>query len=151
MAEQQGAANRKPLLRTMDRAGRESGRSEDGGFRRGNHRRFGEFAGSTAAECATVCCCCPCAALDFLVLALYKVPAGLCRKAWRRNKRKRLLIKRRKMQASEGASTASSPAGAETEEMYGSHEEANSDEFETEMWGRFYRGGFWRSTSERED
>nr|GLL45002.1 uncharacterized protein LOC109191620 [Ipomoea trifida] len=46
----------------------------DGGGRA--HRPVGEFAGGTAAECAMVCCC-PCAVLDFLVFAFYRVPVGI--------------------------------------------------------------------------
>ncbi|WMV56243.1 hypothetical protein MTR67_049628 [Solanum verrucosum] len=41
-----------------------------------------------------VCCCCPCTVLHFLLLALYKVPTGLCRKAWRNKKRKKVLKKK---------------------------------------------------------
>nr|GLL37350.1 uncharacterized protein LOC109173786 [Ipomoea trifida] len=77
---------------------------DDGGGGGGRaHRPVGEFAGGTAAECAMVCCC-PCAVLDFLVFAFYRVPVGMCRKAWRRIKQKRLLMKRRKMEEG-GAAT----------------------------------------------
>ncbi|GAB2272601.1 hypothetical protein Dimus_007423 [Dionaea muscipula] len=56
-------------------------------------QRFAEVAGGTAAECAAVCCCCPCGIVDLLVLAVYKVPAGLCRKALRSRRRRRLIKK----------------------------------------------------------
>eukprot|EP01018_Ginkgo_biloba_P010698 Gb_40443 [translate_table: standard] len=50
--------------------------------------RFGEVAGGTTAECAAVCCC-PCALVNLLVLALVKLPAGLCKRAYKKNRRKR--------------------------------------------------------------
>ncbi|KAJ8570594.1 hypothetical protein K7X08_037566 [Anisodus acutangulus] len=51
--------------------------------------RFAEVAGGTTAECTAVACCCPCGIVNLLVLAVYKVPAGLCRKALRKNRRNR--------------------------------------------------------------
>ncbi|KAI9073010.1 hypothetical protein K1719_044677 [Acacia pycnantha] len=41
----------------------------------------GEVAGGTAAECTAIFCCLPCTVMDMVVLVVYKVPAGLCRKA----------------------------------------------------------------------
>jgi hypothetical protein len=52
-------------------------------------------AGGTAAECAAICFCCPCSIMNLLVLAVYKVPAGLCRKAWKQRKRQRLIKKKK--------------------------------------------------------
>nr|GMD21388.1 uncharacterized protein LOC109191620 [Ipomoea batatas] len=128
--------------------------------RRRAHRPVGEFAGGTAAECAMVCCCCPCAVLDFLVLAFYRVPVGLCRKAWRRRKQKRLVKKRRKMEEG-GAATVPATTGSPTQpqpaapigEGEGSRrpKTSNSIDFDREMWRRFNGHGFWRSPSERDD
>ncbi|KAF3943058.1 hypothetical protein ACB098_08G092700 [Castanea mollissima] len=56
-------------------------------------RRIAEEVGGTAAECAAICCCCPCGLVNLVILALYKVPAGLCKKAW---KRRRLLKMKKK-------------------------------------------------------
>ncbi|XP_010543841.1 PREDICTED: uncharacterized protein LOC104816625 [Tarenaya hassleriana] len=50
-----------------------------------------EFCGGTTASCAAVWCCCPCGLGKLLVLAVYKVPAGLCRRALRHRRRKRLV------------------------------------------------------------
>ena len=52
--------------------------------------QIAEVAGGTAAECAAVCCCCPCGLMNLLYLAIYKVPSTLCRRALRRNHRKKL-------------------------------------------------------------
>nr|GMD03079.1 uncharacterized protein LOC109191620 [Ipomoea batatas] len=88
---------------------------DDGGGGGGKaHRPVGEFAGGTAAGCAMVCCCCPCAVLDFLVFAFYRVPVGLCRKAWRRRKQKQLLMKRWKMEEG-SAATVPATTGSPTQ------------------------------------
>ncbi|XP_010534383.1 PREDICTED: uncharacterized protein LOC104809949 [Tarenaya hassleriana] len=50
-----------------------------------------EFCGGTTASCAAVWCCCPCGLGKLLLLAVYKVPAGLCRRALRHRRRKRLV------------------------------------------------------------
>ncbi|CAN1770150.1 hypothetical protein LINPERHAP1_LOCUS11523 [Linum perenne] len=52
-------------------------------------KRIGEVAGGAAAECAAVCCCCPCTLMNIVVMAIYKVPACLCRKAKKRRQRLR--------------------------------------------------------------
>ncbi|KAK3232443.1 hypothetical protein Dsin_004324 [Dipteronia sinensis] len=49
-------------------------------------KKFGEVAGGTTTKCAAVCCCCPFMVMNLLVLAVYKVQARLCKKAWRRQK-----------------------------------------------------------------
>ncbi|MCL7022937.1 hypothetical protein MKW94_024477 [Papaver nudicaule] len=56
----------------------------------GGSKRFAEVAGRATAECAAICCCCPCGIMNLLVLAVYKLPAGLCRKALKHKKIKRL-------------------------------------------------------------
>ncbi|KAG2305841.1 hypothetical protein Bca52824_025589 [Brassica carinata] len=53
-----------------------------------------EFCGGTTASCAAVCCCCPCGLVNLLVLAIYKVPRGICRRALR-IRRRRQLVKNR--------------------------------------------------------
>ncbi|KAL1204702.1 hypothetical protein V5N11_017318 [Cardamine amara subsp. amara] len=50
-----------------------------------------EFCGGTTASCAAVWCCCPCGLVNLLVLAVYKVPRGICRRALRNRHRKRLV------------------------------------------------------------
>ena len=53
------------------------------------------MAGGATADCAAVACCCPCGVLNLTVLAVNKVPAGLCRKALRKQ---RWLLKKGIMQ-----------------------------------------------------
>ncbi|KFK38537.1 hypothetical protein AALP_AA3G126800 [Arabis alpina] len=50
-----------------------------------------EFCGGTTASCAAVWCCCPCGLVNLLVLAIYKVPKGICRRALRNRRRKHLV------------------------------------------------------------
>ncbi|KAK3225281.1 hypothetical protein Dsin_005143 [Dipteronia sinensis] len=57
-------------------------------------KKFGETVGGTATECTVVCCCCPFTVMNLLVLAVYKVQAGLCKKAWRRQRKRQRLGKR---------------------------------------------------------
>lgn len=66
---------------------RGSGREQP--FLTKEHRRrgFGEVAGGTAADFAAVCCC-PCVLLPLAILALVKLPAGLCKKTVKKIKRK---------------------------------------------------------------
>ncbi|KAJ7948119.1 Pollen preferential protein [Quillaja saponaria] len=85
-------------------------------------RRVGEMAGGTAAECAAICCCCPCTVMNLLVLAVYKVPAGLCRKAIRRKKRQRIAKKRSKSLLRHRPSDASGSAGGDAEAVTSSGE-----------------------------
>ncbi|TMW84528.1 hypothetical protein EJD97_024996 [Solanum chilense] len=113
--------------------------------------RKGEVAGRTAAECATVCCCLPCAMIHFLILAVYKVPTGLCRKLVRKNKQKRLLNNNNKKIESKCCQLTGAGDGKESENVNAIGEKPASAESETEMWGRFYEGGFWRNSSEKKE
>ncbi|XP_062172130.1 uncharacterized protein LOC133877750 [Alnus glutinosa] len=133
-----------------------------------DRRRLGEMAGGTAAECAAVCCCCPCSVMNLLVLAVYKVPAGLCRKAWKQRKRHRLikmknqkhmttgLLPHRPGSAVVGPTCAEleaemkRPIGVEDEDEDMGDGGTDAVDLEKEMWDRFFAGGFWRSPSQRE-
>ncbi|KAK2999884.1 hypothetical protein RJ639_023314 [Escallonia herrerae] len=122
--------------------------------------RFAEVAGGTTAECAAVCCCCPCGIVNLLVLAVYKLPAGLCRRALRRKRRRRLM---KKGLLQQGGSSHQSRCGCDDTEMQIhpvsmpaadkllKSPESDKDvmELEKEMWERFYGTGFWRSPSQR--
>ncbi|XP_058204420.1 uncharacterized protein LOC131318569 [Rhododendron vialii] len=125
---------------------------------------FGEVAGGTAAECAAVCCCCPCALVDFLVLTVYKLPAGLCRKALKQKRRSRLMKKGLLPQPSsrhcgcgcDDTELQIHPVAAISESMMAADkvlESVQPDEdvmqLEKEMWERFYGAGFWRSPSQK--
>ncbi|KAL2481755.1 hypothetical protein Adt_34721 [Abeliophyllum distichum] len=138
---------RRPLLDNHDYSSR-------GGLRK---VKLAEVAGGTAAECAAVCCCCPCGLVNLLVLAVYKLPAGLCRKALR-HKRRRRLIKQGLLPPRQ--------CGCDDKELQihpisgpltmGNALESNSNkdaiELEKEMWDKFYgSAGFWRSSSQRSE
>ncbi|XP_050224537.1 uncharacterized protein LOC126674173 [Mercurialis annua] len=115
-------------------------------------KRLGEVAGGTAAGCAAVCCCCPFTLMNFLVLAVFKVPACLCKKA----KRRRRLKKKKKMQAllSPGPSCSRNDLCIETLERKVRGGDGRDDagieavDLEKEMWDRFFATGFWRSPSQ---
>ncbi|KAF2568021.1 hypothetical protein F2Q68_00027539, partial [Brassica cretica] len=122
----------------------------------------GEVAGGAAAECAAVCCCCPCAVVNLVVLAVYKVPAAVCKKAWKRSKRRRFMMKRHGLLASSGAKGRESTVHARLKEEDLTAEivvieknEANCElndviMLEDEMLEHFYGAGFWRSPSQRD-
>ncbi|XP_049409738.1 uncharacterized protein LOC125872960 [Solanum stenotomum] len=125
------------------------------------HKRIGEVAGGTAAECAMVCCCCPCTVMHLLVLAVYKVPTGLCRNIWRKKKQERLLRKKKKEEDSWKSMKnnknvylgAYDEDDGDREKFDGEDDDGvrEAADFETEMWDRFYGAGFWRTLSQREE
>ncbi|KAL1566089.1 hypothetical protein AAHA92_01735 [Salvia divinorum] len=116
--------------------------------------RLAEVVGGTTAECAAVCCCCPCGLVNLLVLAVCKVPAGLCRKALRRKRRHRLVKMGLRPAAAAAKCTCDEkdfqirpvPAPDSSESVPDSTEVIELDK---EMFDRFYAGGFWRSSSAR--
>ncbi|KAK6944148.1 hypothetical protein RJ641_025250 [Dillenia turbinata] len=128
-------------------------------------RRLAEVAGGTVAECAAVCCCFPFALLHFLFLAVYKLPAGFCRKALRKRRRRKLIKKgllppkRRKcecgcdeteLQIHPIRSIGDLLASAEKSPTLSFQSDKAVIDLEKEMWERFYNTGFWRSSSQRE-
>ncbi|CAA2990892.1 Hypothetical predicted protein [Olea europaea subsp. europaea] len=116
--------------------------------------RLAEVAGGTVAECAAVCCCCPCGLANLLVLAVYKLPAGLCRKALRRKRHRRMI---------KNGLLPSRKCGCDDKELQiltipspmamVNAQESDKDvaELEKEMWEKFYGAGFWRSPSQRSE
>lgn len=116
--------------------------------------RCGEVAGGTAAECAAICCCCPCAVLNLVITAVYKVPAGLCKKI---QKKRRVSKKKKKgllqQENAGGSSTRSREILTVTDGVENGEEEkgAESVDLENDLWAPFPGTGFWRSTSQRED
>ncbi|KAL5763637.1 hypothetical protein ACOSP7_015992 [Xanthoceras sorbifolium] len=116
-------------------------------------KKFGEVVGGTAAECAAVCCCCPCTVMNLLVLAVYKVPAGLCKKAWRKRRKRQRMGKRKQVGGLLMGPTGVD--GAQKQELLVAvnaekNEKAAESELEKEMWDQFRGTGFWRSPSQRE-
>ncbi|CAN4119131.1 unnamed protein product [Withania somnifera] len=133
--------------------------NESGSGRGGQNKRIGEVAGGTTAECAIVCCCCPCTVLNFLLLVMYKVPAGLCRKVWRNRKRKKVLKKKNNIDNdcngvyyTDDHKDYFDLGGGNINDDDCDGGSTETAKFETEMWHRFHRGvGFGRSSSQREE
>ncbi|KAE8684864.1 hypothetical protein F3Y22_tig00111105pilonHSYRG00602 [Hibiscus syriacus] len=128
----------------------------------GSHRssptksaNLGEFCGGTTAECVAVCCCCPCGIANLLVLVIYKVPAGLCRRAFRlkRRRKKGLFQTRNGCRCEEGELSDGSMICVK-DILLGMKVSEEDDEalfkLEEEMWEKFHGTGFWRSPSQRE-
>ncbi|KAK9280357.1 hypothetical protein L1049_014046 [Liquidambar formosana] len=117
--------------------------------------RCAEVVGGTAADCAAVCCCCPCGLMNLLVLAVYKVPAGLCKKVWKKKKKGRMKKKKGLWQPQKTAGGPTCGSEESTTEMIEGKEEKAGDgmkeaaDLEKEMWDRFCGTGFWRSPSQR--
>ncbi|GKU91115.1 hypothetical protein SLEP1_g5032 [Rubroshorea leprosula] len=149
----------RPLLYTRSNISTATS-SRHGVNRTSKSARFAEVCGAAAAECTAVCCCCPIGIMEFLVLAIYKVPAGLCRRALR-SKRRQQLLKNGMLQPQQRRSQC----GCDETELHihsvvchdeldtlPRSEEADKAvvELEKEMWETFYGAGFWRSASQRE-
>ncbi|KAI4378516.1 hypothetical protein MLD38_015984 [Melastoma candidum] len=118
-----------------------------------------EAAGSTAAECLAVSCCCPCGIVNLVVWMVCKVPVNLCRKAWRRRRRQQLIKKGllcpkgRKLSCGcqdRETKLVSEAAMDEMAVFVAWKKDEVVDRLEEEMWERFYNTGFWRSPSQRE-
>ncbi|KAJ9189115.1 hypothetical protein P3X46_000446 [Hevea brasiliensis] len=125
-------------------------------------KRFGEVAGGTAAECVAVCCCCPCTLMNLLVLAIFKMPVCLCRKARKRHrsskiKQQPLLVNAVSNGLCREELEREVQAVVEKQKEVGGGDDDDDDadgeteavDLEKEMWDRFYATGFWRSTSQR--
>lgn len=131
--------------------------------------RLGEAVGGTAA----VCCCCPAVVANVMFLAIYKVPATLCRRVIEKNKKLRQKH-RRNFTPKEGllptkractcgcCDDVSIPvhptcggddvADESCNMVRQEEEEEDKDvvELEKEMWEKFNNTGFWRSPSQRD-
>ncbi|KAH6762109.1 hypothetical protein C2S52_019542 [Perilla frutescens var. hirtella] len=128
--------------------------SSRGGMRR---IRVAEVAGGATAECAAVCCCCPCGLVNLIVLAVYKVPAGLCRKALRKQRHRRLMKKGgmpRSCSCDEEFFQLHSACSSSDSSLVGFgslSDDSEVIELEKEMFDKFYGAGFWRSPSQKSD
>ncbi|GAB4824581.1 hypothetical protein Ancab_007454 [Ancistrocladus abbreviatus] len=125
----------------------------------------GEVAGGTAAECAAICCCCPYTVMQCVILAVYKVPTGICRKVWRKQQQKKLMKKQgllghhhRHLQGSSVGGAPIVPVSDESSDVdYTEFEmikvsidgSAEVIELDKDMWEHFHNAGFWRSPSQR--
>ncbi|KAG8371098.1 hypothetical protein BUALT_Bualt13G0051500 [Buddleja alternifolia] len=95
--------------------------------------------GETAGECAAVWCCCPCAMVDLVILAVYRLPIGI----WRKKKRKNVLRDKRKMISSMENEDRRKMNSLTEEEEYRSRNEPV--EWNSEILVGFNGAGFWRS------
>ncbi|XP_076897425.1 uncharacterized protein LOC143550704 [Bidens hawaiensis] len=118
-----------------------------------SRHRLAEVAGGTTAECAAVVCCFPCTVVHFIVLAVYKVPAGLYRKAVNKKRRRQLIKKGMLIETGQGGVGAANGVvhDATAERFMTKSMESDDDfiELENEMWDKFYGTGFFRSLSQR--
>ncbi|KAL8245313.1 hypothetical protein R6Q59_011571 [Mikania micrantha] len=113
---------------------------------------MGAIVGGTTAEVAAVGCCLPFAVVDFTVLTMYKVPAGLFRNAMRRKRQRSLMMDRNgggKRERSIGDELSMHPAVVAAAERF-MMPEVDKDvlKLEDEMWERFSESGFLRGPSE---
>lgn len=124
--------------------------------RHGN-RRFNEVAGGTTADIAAVACA-PLGIADLVLLAVYKVPTGLCRKAIRQKRRRRLmkkgslllpLVRHDQMCDCGYCDGMESEFLTEDPVIMAEAMEKDDDmmQLEKEMWDKFHGAGFWRSNS----
>ncbi|KAG9135708.1 hypothetical protein Leryth_002436 [Lithospermum erythrorhizon] len=109
--------------------------------------RCAEVVGTTSAECAAVCCCCPCAVVNLLILAVYKLPAGIYKKAIRKKRRRRMILNVNGLPPSERRWDC----GELVAMVDAHHSDKDILALEEEMWGKFYGSGFFRSPSQRSD
>ncbi|KAK7396795.1 hypothetical protein VNO78_17954 [Psophocarpus tetragonolobus] len=127
--------------------------------------RVGEVVGGTAAECVAVCCCIPCGVANFLLLAFYKIPAGLCRRMLKKRRHRKMLKedlrKPTRLHCSCGCcddvhSSRIYPMCAndafDVKRLHAPDpdNDVHTMALEKEMWDQFYSTGFWRSSSNRE-
>ena len=130
--------------------------------------RVGEVVGGTAAECVAVCCCFPCGVANFLLLAIYKVPAGLYRRVLKKRRHQKMLKEglRKPTRRHCSCGCCDDVSGSRIYPMCANDavdikrlrstttELDNNDDatraLEKEMWDQFYGTGFWRSSSNRE-
>ncbi|XP_008449841.1 uncharacterized protein LOC103491601 [Cucumis melo] len=115
-------------------------------------RRFAEVAGGTAAECAAICCCFPCSMMNLLILTVYKVPVGLCKKVWNKRGKRREIAKKNAGAVVGGKEWGNDDREKEDwgESLPSSYLSSEDMELEKEMWERFYGNGFLRTPSQRE-
>ncbi|XP_010491196.1 PREDICTED: uncharacterized protein LOC104768832 [Camelina sativa] len=122
-----------------------------------------ECCGGTTASFAALCLCAPCSVVNLVVLAFYKVPRGICRRAIRRMRRRPSAKKevlesggdcdQKKLCKVGSSHFAVHPLESKDDEDDGLVDEKEDEAviaLEKEMWNRFHSGGFWRSLSRAE-
>ncbi|KAK8651298.1 hypothetical protein V6N13_140905 [Hibiscus sabdariffa] len=159
-AQTSSVYRRQPLLQSHSTSSGFSGVDDDGShsmISRSSSRKiakFGELCGGTTAECAAVCCCFPCGIANLLVLMVYKVPAGLCRRAFRlkrrRKSQKKGLFQPRNGCGCEDGELSVQPMACVKDVKVSEEDDQALFKLEQEMWEKFRGTGFWRSSSQRE-
>ncbi|CAD6269364.1 unnamed protein product [Miscanthus lutarioriparius] len=96
--------------------------------------RCGEVAGGTAAECAAVCGCFPCAVVEFVVLVAVRVPAALCRRALRARARRRRAPRAAAAKKKEMAGLLASDAAASSSPTAAAAMDRNGDALNFCYW-----------------
>ncbi|CAL0316908.1 unnamed protein product [Lupinus luteus] len=159
---------KKILIRTRSSCNRRQPLLQRSNSCRRTRTRLGEAVGGTAA----VCCCCPAVVANVMILAIYKVPKSLCRRAIEKNKKHKqkrhhnhsstdakegLVQEKRSCKCRccddisiRGYSTCDNGddiANARSQNVVEQEEEKEVMELEKEMWARFSTTGFWRSPS----
>ncbi|KAK7278766.1 hypothetical protein RJT34_23802 [Clitoria ternatea] len=148
----------RPSASSMNR--RQSLLHEHHGYRNAG-TRLGEAVGGATA----VCCCAPCGVVNFVYLAVCKVPLRLCLKALRR-KRHRKLHSSESFPLSHRRCSCGCCDDIVGVRVYPMCSDDDDDvavlkavvhmedkevvELEKEMWDRFYSTGFWRSPSQKD-
>lgn len=121
--------------------------------------RAAEVAGGTTAGCAAICCCCPIGLVNIFLLAVYKLPAGLYKKALKKKRRQKLIKNGMALSPSgqifpSGESEVFFPSSSAPLPMILVDDHRKDKDvlaLEEEMWGTFLSTGFWRSNSQKND
>ncbi|XP_039007811.1 uncharacterized protein LOC120135634 [Hibiscus syriacus] len=110
---------------------------------------FGEVCGRATAEGAAICCCFPLTMAKFLVLAIYKIPAGLFSRAISKMQNKGFVEPCSRKGGCGCGCDGDRDFQIQTVERVESSEESQKavKELEKEMLQKFYGSGFWRSPS----
>lgn len=127
--------------------------------------RCGELAGGATADFVSVCCCGPYMVLDLLILTAVRLPVGICRKALRKRRLRKLKDAELLCPKCCAAAVDDESSTFTGEDLYDSGEDeffalaaaalvaspADKAELEKELLLHFGGAGFWRSPSQRED
>ncbi|KAL1196937.1 hypothetical protein V5N11_024737 [Cardamine amara subsp. amara] len=126
----------------------------------GGRTTAAECCGGMTAGCAVLWCCGPCSVVNLVVLVVYKIPRGLCRRVRRKRLERKELIKVGSKQFAVHPLESKDEYGldklASMIDLMEDEEEEDEEEdealiaLEKEMWNRFDSGGFWRSLSQAE-
>ena len=115
----------------------------------------GEIAGVTAANCFIVCCCCPCIIVEFVILAVYKVPVTVFRRILKKRRLKKRKIKKERSGDCEVYEKSCYDDEFSTVDWNDDLNlikvslDGSAMDLDKKMWDQFHQTGFWRSSSQR--